>query len=56
MNYTTEMEKAMHQAHGIGYETYSRKFKERLRVELKREKEYQKGRMIVAEYDRRLHV
>ncbi|MCH1625568.1 hypothetical protein MJG50_09525 [Fredinandcohnia sp. SECRCQ15] len=50
------MERAMHQAHGIGYEVYSRKFEERLKVEQRREKEYEKGRILVAEIDRKLHV
>ncbi|MEH7237092.1 hypothetical protein [Bacillus sp. JJ1562] len=50
------MEKAMHQAHGIGYEDYCRKFKERLRVEKNREQEYKQGRMIVAQIDRRFHI
>ncbi|WP_189655252.1 hypothetical protein [Bacillus sp. HNG] len=49
------MEKAMHQAHGIGYEDYCRKFKERLRVEKNREQEYKQGRMIVAQHDRKVH-
>ncbi|THE14210.1 hypothetical protein E1I69_05200 [Bacillus timonensis] len=55
LNYTGEMEKAMHQAHGIGYEDYCRKFKERLRVEKTREQEYKQGRMIVAQFDRKVH-
>ncbi|MFT4412928.1 hypothetical protein ACLM5H_03610 [Fredinandcohnia humi] len=44
----------MHQAHGIGYEAYSRKFEERLKVEQRREMEYKRGRLLVAEVDRRI--
>ncbi|MEK5441329.1 hypothetical protein [Fredinandcohnia sp. FSL W7-1320] len=43
------MEKAMHQAHGIGYKDYCRKFKERMRVEVNREKDYKQGLMIIAQ-------
>ncbi len=46
----------MHQAHGIGYADYCRKFTERLRVEKSREEEYRQGQMIVAQFDRRVHV
>nr|WP_304216012.1 hypothetical protein [Fredinandcohnia onubensis] len=49
MNYTGEMEKAMHQAHGIGYKDYCRKFKERMRVENNREQDYKQGLMIIAQ-------
>ncbi|MCA1031602.1 hypothetical protein LCL95_11255 [Bacillus timonensis] len=45
----------MYQAHGIGYEVYSRKFDERLKVEKKREQDYIQGQMIVANLDRKIH-
>ena len=40
--------------HGISYEVYSLKFKERLKVEQKREQDYAKGRMLLAKIDRRV--
>ncbi len=46
----------MHQAHGIGYEDYCRKFRERLRVEKNREQEYKQERMIVAQIGQRIHI
>jgi hypothetical protein len=50
------MEKAMYQAHGFGYEEYSRKLSKRLEVEQRREVEYQKSLDIVAELDRRFRT
>ncbi|WIF97429.1 MULTISPECIES: hypothetical protein [Pontibacillus] len=55
LNYTSEMEKAMHQSHGIGYQEYSRRIDQRLKVEQRREAEYQASRQIVAEVDRQIH-
>ncbi len=46
----------MHQAHGIGYKDYCRKFKERMRVEKSREQEYKQGLMIVARIDHRVNI
>lgn len=45
----------MHQAYGIGYEVYSRKFNKRMEVEQKREEDYKKSRRILAEIDRKVH-
>ncbi|CAG9620830.1 hypothetical protein [Sutcliffiella rhizosphaerae] len=42
----------MHQAHGIGYEEYSKKLSKLIEVEQKREEDYQKSLEIVAEIDR----
>ncbi len=42
LTYTSEMDKAMFQSHGIGYELYKSSFKERMRVEKRREKQYQR--------------
>jgi len=47
------MEKAMHSAHGVGYEVYSQKHEVRMKVEQKREREYIESRRIVADYNRR---
>lgn len=47
LHYTHEMEKAMHQSHGVGYEVYSRKLTVRMKVEEKREKDYRKSLKIV---------
>ncbi|WP_239421996.1 hypothetical protein [Bacillus sp. CGMCC 1.16541] len=41
------MEKAMFQAHGIGYAEYSRKLEQQLRVEKRRELDYEKSKEIV---------
>ena len=40
LNYTSDMEKAMHGAHGVGYETYSRKHEVRMKVEKRRQEEH----------------
>ncbi|GAA0326874.1 hypothetical protein GCM10008967_16750 [Bacillus carboniphilus] len=48
------MEKAMQQAHGIGYEVYSQKHEIRMKVERKREKDYIQSQRIVMEHDRKL--
>ena len=55
MNYTTDMEKAMYQSHGVGYEQYCQKLEVRMLVEKKREEEYSKGRLIVLNLERKLH-
>ncbi|EIJ77888.1 hypothetical protein MGA3_16096 [Bacillus methanolicus MGA3] len=55
LNYTSEMEKAMQAAHGVGYEIYCRKHDVRMRVEKKREKEYLKSQRMVADLVRKFH-
>ncbi|WP_179107339.1 hypothetical protein [Sediminibacillus massiliensis] len=55
MNYTSEMEKAMQQNHGIGYAEYGRKLDKRLEVEKEREKSYEKSRQVVNEVERKIH-
>ncbi|QST02013.1 MULTISPECIES: hypothetical protein [Pontibacillus] len=45
----------MHQSHGMGYQEYSRRIDQRLKVEQRREAEYQASRQIVAEVDRQIH-
>ncbi|RSK28458.1 hypothetical protein EJF36_17170 [Bacillus sp. HMF5848] len=55
LHYTTEMEKAMYSSHGIGYEVYRRVFKERMKVEQRREQEYIASRRIVQDFDRKMH-
>jgi hypothetical protein len=47
------MEKAMHQSHGMGYEEYSFKLKQRLQVEQKRQKDYENSRRMIADIERR---
>ncbi|OCA87623.1 hypothetical protein A8F94_07130 [Bacillus sp. FJAT-27225] len=54
MKYTSEMEKAMQQSHGIGYEEYNLKHEVRLEVEQRREEEYLKSQRIVADIDRKV--
>ena len=56
MKYTGEMEKAMYQAHGIGYEEYSQKLSKRIEVERNREKEYEQSLKIASEIERRCHT
>lgn len=46
-NYTSEMEKAMQQNHGIGYAEYNLSLKKRLQVEKNREQDYQISKKIV---------
>ncbi|WP_202406280.1 hypothetical protein [Pontibacillus yanchengensis] len=55
MNYTNEMEKAMHQSHGMGYAEYSRRLDQRLKVEQRRQQEFEQSQRIVAEVDRKIH-
>jgi len=43
------MEKAMHKSHGMGYEEYSRSHVNRLEVEKRREKQYQKSKQIISD-------
>ena len=53
MNYTSEMEKAMHQSHGMGYQEYSCKLDQRLKVEQKRQEEYELSRRMISDIERR---
>ncbi|MGD7024080.1 hypothetical protein ACQCVK_15875 [Rossellomorea vietnamensis] len=50
------MEKAMHGAHGVGYETYKRKHNVRMQVEKRRENEYVESRRMIADLDRKVHA
>lgn len=43
------MEKAMHQAHGMGYEEYARSLDNVIRVEKTREKHYYESKQVVAD-------
>ena len=54
LSYTSEMEKAMYKAHGVGYEQYSRQLGERMKVEQKRDQDYLKGKSIVANHGKQL--
>lgn len=55
MNYTPEMEKAMHQSHNMGYAEYGRKLDNRLTVEKRRQREYEQCKHIVAEFENQIH-
>ncbi|WP_408007545.1 hypothetical protein ACJROX_23070 [Pseudalkalibacillus sp. A8] len=44
------MEKAMHQAHGIGYAEYDRSLEKRLKIERKREQEYKESQQMLNEF------
>ncbi|WP_156177682.1 hypothetical protein [Bacillus sp. SA1-12] len=54
LNYTSEMEKAMYHAHGIGYAEYSRKLARRMDVEISREEDHRKSQLLFAGLDRRM--
>jgi hypothetical protein len=49
------MEKAMRQAHGVGYEVYSQNLEVRMKVEKKRERSYMKSNQILNDVNRRVH-
>ncbi|MFO1445267.1 hypothetical protein KDN24_19125 [Bacillus sp. Bva_UNVM-123] len=49
------MEKAMHRAHGVGYQVYCQKQDIRLLIEKKREQDYLKSQQIVAQFERKVH-
>ncbi|GIO28655.1 hypothetical protein [Ornithinibacillus bavariensis] len=55
MKYTADMEKAMQGSHHMGYADYCRKLENRLRVERKRQEEYNKCKHIVADLDSNIH-
>ncbi|GIN89037.1 hypothetical protein J6TS1_09740 [Siminovitchia terrae] len=46
IQYTNEMEKALHGAHGIGYETYRHDCGKRIEVEKRREEEYVESKIV----------
>ena len=48
------MEKAMRQAHGVGYEVYNQKLDVRMRVEERRENSYLKSNEIMNDLNRRV--
>jgi hypothetical protein len=54
LNYTSEMEKAMHQSHGMGYAEYAQNHKKRMDVEVSREADYRKSQLIYADIQRKL--
>ncbi|WP_157843170.1 hypothetical protein [Bacillus sp. FJAT-42315] len=47
------MDKAMHGAHGVGYEVYSQNHEVRMDVERQREEDYINSRRMVADFSRR---
>ncbi|WP_187695405.1 hypothetical protein [Oceanobacillus piezotolerans] len=55
MKYTSEMEKAMEQSHGMNYAEYERKLSNRLKVEKSREASYQKSKQILSEVNAQVH-
>lgn len=42
-NFTSGMEKAMYQSHGVSYNVYNQSLKDRLKVEAKREINHKQG-------------
>jgi hypothetical protein len=47
------MEKAMYQSHGMGYQEYSYKLDQLLKVEQKRQDDYEESRRMVADIERK---
>ncbi|WP_053367608.1 hypothetical protein [Bacillus sp. FJAT-27245] len=54
MRYTSEMEKAMHGSHGVGYEEYKLNHEVRMEVEQRRQREYVKSQRMIADIDRKV--
>ncbi|MFV8826573.1 hypothetical protein [Alkalihalobacterium sp. APHAB7] len=52
-NYTGDMEKAMQQNHGIGYEEYNRSLEKRLEIEKARERDYKRSIKLAIELKQR---
>lgn len=50
------MEKALQNAHGVGYEVYKREARVRIQIEKKRETEYVNSQHIVADLGRKLNI
>jgi hypothetical protein len=55
LSYTSEMEKALRSAHGVGYEEYRRHHSVRMKVEKRRKKDDRNCRRMVADLDRLVH-
>lgn len=56
LEYTEGMEKAMHSAHGVGYEVYMRRHKVRMNVEARREQDYKETQHLVADLERKIYT
>lgn len=52
LNYTSDMEKAMQQAHGVNFSEYEMNADKRLEVEMQREKQYKEGLEISSEMEK----
>ncbi|MEK3887779.1 hypothetical protein [Bacillus sp. FSL K6-3431] len=50
------MEKAMHGAHGLGYETYKQEHGLRMKVEQRRDEEHQECQRLVSSIEKKLHT
>ncbi|GAA5417784.1 hypothetical protein Pryu01_02859 [Paraliobacillus ryukyuensis] len=55
LNYTTDMEKAMQENHGVGFAEYEKSLAKRLEIEKKREKSYRNGLKIVTDMEQKVH-
>ncbi|MEC5424969.1 hypothetical protein QGM71_15890 [Virgibacillus sp. C22-A2] len=55
MNYTPEMERAMQQSHKMGFAEYERKLENRIAVEQRRQKDYEKCKHLTAELNSYIH-
>ncbi len=54
MNYTQEMEKSMSKSHHMSFTEYERKLSNRMKVEKRREQEYQQCKQVIAEIDNQI--
>ena len=55
LNYTPEMEKAMHQNHGVNFTEYEMNVEKRMKVERKREKSHEQSMKLIAELQQDVH-
>ncbi|PXW91416.1 hypothetical protein DES38_10535 [Streptohalobacillus salinus] len=55
LTYTPEMEKAMHQSHGMNFSEYEMNIEKRLEVEKKREQSHRRGLEAAKEMDHDIH-
>ncbi|WP_280771252.1 hypothetical protein [Salipaludibacillus daqingensis] len=55
VKYTENMEKALQQSHGIGYESYKGSLKKKVEVEKAREKDYRDSLQVENELTRKMN-
>ncbi|WP_173915195.1 hypothetical protein [Halobacillus sp. Marseille-Q1614] len=55
MNFTPDMEKAMHQTHNISYAEYASSLDQMMKVEQKRQKEFEQSKKFIDEVSRQIY-